>query len=97
MTTEPSPYELFGGSEYWGGPKTYGELRGHPRLRMRHAEFHIDAKARDRWLVLMHAALEEQDIPHEYGQELWEYLASAAFAMQNVDDDLPTTHAGPKG
>jgi len=136
VTSEPTPYELFGGADffrslvhsfyskvagddilrpmyppgdlgpaedrlrmfleqYWGGPKTYGELRGHPRLRMRHADFHVDSKARDRWLVLMHAALEEQDIPHEYGQELWEYLASAAFAMQNVDDDLPPTNASP--
>jgi hypothetical protein len=39
--------------QYWGGPTTYGEQRGHPRLRMRHMPFHVDPDARDRWLRCM--------------------------------------------
>ena len=44
-------------AQYWGGPRTYDDERGHPRLRMRHAPFAIDGAARDRWLVHMRAAL----------------------------------------
>jgi hemoglobin len=76
--------------QYWGGPNTYGELRGHPRLRMRHAPFEIDSAARDRWLVLMHASMEEQDLTQELGDELWQYFASSAFGMQNIYDDRPS-------
>ena len=43
--------------QYWGGPRTYSQVRGHPRLRARHAEFHIDVAARDAWLANMRAAL----------------------------------------
>ena len=39
--------------QYWGGPQTFNEQRGHPRLRMRHMHFHINPAARERWLVLM--------------------------------------------
>lgn len=73
--------------QYWGGPKTYGEVRGHPKLRMRHYEFHIDSVARDRWLTLMHEAVQEQNMPEAQERALWQYLVSAAFAMQNVPDD----------
>jgi hemoglobin len=72
--------------QYWGGPTTYGELRGHPRLRMRHAGFPIDAAARDRWLVLMHESLAEQGLPTEDEQLIWQYFVGAAFAMQNIPD-----------
>ena len=48
--------------QYWGGPQTYSEERGHPRLRMRHDDFVIDAVERDRWLSLMHDAMVEQDL-----------------------------------
>ena len=48
--------------QYWGGPQTYGEERGHPRLRMRHMEFAIDAEARDRWLTHMHDAIIEMNM-----------------------------------
>ena len=44
--------------QYWGGPTTYSQQRGHPRLRMRHAPFAIDAAARDAWLARMRAALD---------------------------------------
>jgi hemoglobin len=75
--------------QYWGGPDTYQQERGHPRLRMRHLPFPIDALARDRWLVNMHDAVVEQGMPEDDERELWEYLARAAFAMQNIDDLNP--------
>ena len=79
--------------QYWGGPDTYGQERGHPRLRMRHVGFPIDSVARDRWLTLMHDAMVEQELPPESELLLWQYLVSAAFAMQNIPDDAPPAHA----
>lgn len=75
--------------QYWGGPGTYGEERGHPRLRMRHAEFRIDGVARDRWLTHMAEAMAEMKMAPAAEAELWKYFVGAAFAMQNVPDDLP--------
>ena len=72
-------------AQYWGGPRTYDAERGHPRLRMRHAPFAIDADARDRWLRLMRAALAELDPPADVVTELDRYLATAAEAMRNRD------------
>jgi hemoglobin len=77
--------------QYWGGPGTYSEERGHPALRMRHAPFPIDAVARDRWLALMHESMAEMDLPEEQDARLWMYLIGAAFAMQNIADDFPPT------
>ncbi|MDO8309624.1 MAG: globin [Actinomycetota bacterium] len=79
--------------QYWGGPGTYSEERGHPRLRMRHAGFAIDSVARDRWLTLMHDAVVEQGLPEDSERLLWQYLVGAAFAMQNIADDAPPAHA----
>ncbi|CAB4859047.1 MAG: globin [Actinobacteria bacterium] len=73
--------------QYWGGPTTYGEVRGHPRLRMRHADFAIDADARDRWLHHMAGAVQQESLPEADEAELWGYLVSAAYAMQNIPDD----------
>lgn len=73
--------------QYWGGPTTYDDERGHPRLRMRHAGFSIDGVARDRWLTLMHDAMVEQNLPPAHERVLWQYLVSAAFAMQNIPDE----------
>jgi hemoglobin len=70
-------------AQYWGGPRTYDEERGHPRLRMRHAPFAIDAVARDRWLTLMRAALAEAAPPADVATELDAYLEVAAEAMRN--------------
>ena len=75
--------------QYWGGPETYSEERGHPRLRMRHIGFHIDAEARDRWLALMAAAIADQGMDATLESELWTYLVSAAFGMQNIADETP--------
>lgn len=73
--------------QYWGGPTTYGEERGHPRLRMRHAPFVIDPEARDRWLAHAGTAWQRacaaHDVAREDASQLWEYLRASAFAMVN--------------
>jgi hemoglobin len=69
--------------QYWGGPRTYSDDRGHPRLRMRHAPFAIDEKARDAWLTHMRAAVDSLELPTEQDATLWGYLEMAAQSMQN--------------
>ncbi len=69
--------------QYWGGPKTYGETRGHPRLRMRHAPFAVDDAARDAWLTHMRASLDDLHLDLRLDAELWSYLVGAAHAMVN--------------
>lgn len=73
--------------QYWGGPTTYSEQRGHPRLRMRHAQFPIDFKARDAWLKNMKIALGKQTISDENRTKLWNYLQMAADSMVNTRSD----------
>lgn len=73
--------------QYWGGPTTYSEQRGHPRLRMRHAPFPIGPAARDRWLALMRVAVREADLPPIHEATLWDYLERAAHAMLNTFED----------
>lgn len=70
-------------AQYWGGPRTYDEERGHPRLRMRHAPFAVDAAARDRWLVHMRTALLATAPPPDVAEEFERYIAMAADAMRN--------------
>lgn len=70
--------------QYWGGPGTYSEERGHPRLRMRHAPFPVDEDARDRWLSHMRQALDARQLPADLDDKMWRYLESAAHAMVNV-------------
>ena len=72
--------------QYWGGPTTYSEERGHPRLRMRHARFHIDVAARDAWLGAMNKAVQGMDMDEELRVQLWSYLEMAADAMVNQPD-----------
>jgi len=71
--------------QYWGGPKTYDTERGHPRLRMRHAPFAIGLGERDRWLIHMHAAIDELAPPPDVAEELERYIEMAAEAMRNRD------------
>ena len=66
-----------------GGPTTYSEERGHPRLRMRHMPFAIDEKARDHWILLMGQALDEADLPASDAELLRHFLFSVAHSMQN--------------
>ena len=72
--------------QYWGGPTTYSEQRGHPRLRMRHAPFHIATKERDEWLNCMRQAVDGLEINAELKTELWNYLEMAANSMVNQPD-----------
>ena len=67
----------------FGGPQRYIEQRGHPRLRMRHAPFAIDQSARDRWMSLMMAALEEVALPDEATETLRSFFAATATFMIN--------------
>lgn len=69
--------------QYWGGPTTYDQERGHPRLRMRHVPFAIGRAERDRWLVQMRAAIAELAPPGDVAAELERYFATAAEAMRN--------------
>ncbi|MFV0373126.1 globin [Microbacterium sp.] len=70
--------------QYWGGPATYSERRGHPRLRMRHAPFHVDPAARDRWLAHMRVAVDDLGLSPLHEATLWDYLERAAHAMVNT-------------
>jgi len=72
--------------QYWGGPRTYSQQRGHPRLRARHAEFHIDRKAHDAWLRNMRAALDDLDLAPEADRLLWDYLVTAADMLINAEE-----------
>jgi len=73
--------------QYWGGPTTYSEERGHPRLRMRHMPFKVNPDARDRWLKHMRAALDTLELSPLHDATLWAYLDRAAHAMVNTFDD----------
>lgn len=70
--------------QYWGGPKTYSEQRGHPRLRMRHAPFAVDQAAHDAWLAHMRVAVDELGLSEEHEHTLWNYLTYAAASMINT-------------
>ncbi len=72
--------------QYWGGPTTYQENRGHPRLRMRHAEFHINLAAHDAWVKAMRTAVDGMQMRPEHKEQLWSYLEMAAAAMMNQPD-----------
>jgi hemoglobin len=67
----------------FGGPAHYIEERGHPRLRMRHAPFAVTQAARDRWMELMTAALDEAQLPADADAVLREFLGSTATFMIN--------------
>ena len=73
--------------QYWGGPTTYQEERGHPRLRMRHAGFHINPAAKDAWLACMRKAVDGVSMQPEHREKLWRYLEGAALHMVNSFED----------
>ena len=70
-------------AQYWGGPPTYAELRGHPRLRMRHDPYKITKKARDAWLGLMLGAVDEMEMDPADRADLVAYLDLAAHQLRN--------------
>jgi len=77
-----------------GGPPTYVERYGHPRLRQRHMPFTIGARERDEWLWCMQQALDEHDLPEPFRHALWLRLMQIADFMRNQQDDDPP-HALP--
>jgi hemoglobin len=91
LATYPNPNDLSDARrkltlflvQYWGGPPTYHEERGHPALRMRHEPFAIDEDVAGRWLNHMRAAVEGLDPPDPYRTELLDYFAMAAPALRN--------------
>ncbi|MFN8136792.1 MAG: globin [Propionicimonas sp.] len=72
--------------QYWGGPHTYSDTRGHPRLRIRHAPFAVTPDMRDRWLRHMNAALDSLALPEPELSEFREYVTRAAAFMVNTFD-----------
>lgn len=70
--------------QYWGGPTTYSENRGHPRLRMRHQPYVIDPSARDTWLKYMRVALKEANLSPLHEATFWDYLERAAHSLVNT-------------
>ena len=89
----PDPSDLLGArhrlalflAQYWGGPTTYSEERGQPRLYLRHVPFAIDPAARDHWLTHMRAAVSYADPPPHIAARLLQYFDMAAEAMRNKD------------
>jgi hemoglobin len=79
-------------AQYWGGPTTYSDERGHPRLRMRHLPFHVGPLERDRWLLHMAAAVEATCSDADLAAELMAYFAPAAEHLRN-DTGLPISSA----
>lgn len=73
--------------QYWGGPTTYSERRGHPRLRKRHVAFKVNPDARDRWLHYMRVALDSLELPPLHDATLWDYLDRAAHSLVNTFED----------
>ncbi len=75
--------------QYWGGPTTYSDQRGHPRLRMRHQPFHINPDARDRWITHMRHAVATANLSPIHAVTLMDYLERAAHSMVNTFEDTP--------
>lgn len=71
-------------AQYWGGPTTYSDTRGHPRLRMRHAPFRITPDARDHWLAAFRTGLDAAALTPEQDAKFWGYVVYAAEAMINT-------------
>lgn len=69
--------------QYWGGPTTYSEKRGHPRLRMRHNAYEVTPAARDRWLKYMNEALDELELPPMQDELFRDYILRAAHMLVN--------------
>lgn len=70
--------------QYWGGPTTYSQERGHPRLRMRHMTWQIGERERDAWLTHMQAAVAGLDVPEPARAAIWDHLERAAYTLVNA-------------
>ena len=69
--------------QYWGGPTTYSETRGHPRLRMRHAPFKVTPEAKEHWLLHFREGLDSVELTPEQDTQFWDYVTHAAQFMVN--------------
>jgi hemoglobin len=72
--------------QYWGGPTTYSEQRGHPRLRMRHVSWAIGTRERDAWLSHMLSAVSRVDLPDDARAAVWDHVERAAHSLVNTAD-----------
>lgn len=75
--------------QYWGGPRSYSEQRGHPRLRMRHMPFSIGEAERDRWLEIMSASLadiSDEELPRPQREAMWNHMVQVADMLINRFD-----------
>jgi hemoglobin len=79
--------------QYWGGPRTYSERRGHPRLRMRHAPFRVDQAAHDAWLRHMRAAVDTLHLREDLEEQLWAYFVAMAAVMINTPEEPAPSQA----
>lgn len=70
--------------QYWGGPTTYSQERGHPRLRMRHMPFAVTPEQRDRWLLHMMNAVDDLSLDEHLDHLLRDYLTRAAYSLVNT-------------
>ncbi|KAB7743290.1 globin [Nostocoides sp. F2B08] len=77
--------------QYFGGPRTYSDERGHPRLRMRHAPYPVTLDMRDRWLRHMVEAVERVDLPEAHREAMLDYFLRAAHMLVNTADSA-TAH-----
>ena len=82
-------------TQYFGGPTTYSEERGHPRLRMRHAPYPVTIDMRDRWMRHMLAALDTLELPEEQAEQMRDYFLRAAHMLVNTDDSPPASTLHP--
>ncbi len=73
-------------TQYWGGPTTYSQERGHPRLRMRHAPFRVNREAAEHWLLHFRAGLDAAGLTAEQDARFWGYVTYAAQFMLNTED-----------
>ena len=77
--------------QYWGGPTTYSDRRGHPRLRMRHAPFAVTPEAKERWLLHFREGLDAAALTPEQDAQFWDYVTHAAQFMVNSFDEPTAT------
>ena len=82
-------------TQYFGGPTTYSEERGHPRLRMRHAPFPVTLDMRDRWMRHMLAALDTLDLDEAHAEQMRDYFLRAAHMLVNTDEGHPPLRPVP--
>ena len=85
--SEPAAHLTMFLEQYWGGPTTYSQQRGHPRLGMRHAPFAVTPTARDRWLTHMRSALDASGMSPDQMDTFWQYVVRAAHFLVNSEDD----------